>query len=67
VHTLLRILGLDDLSGPWYGFWSGFGADLGELAIVAVIYHHVNCHEPGCWHLARHQMGGYCRRHRRPG
>ncbi|HEY1282626.1 MAG TPA: hypothetical protein VGF22_23290, partial [Acidimicrobiales bacterium] len=23
VHT-----GTDDLSGPWYGFWSGFGSDL---------------------------------------
>jgi len=60
---LARMLGLDDPSGPWYLWWSGLGSDLGELTIIAVIYHHLNCHQPGCWRPARHQSGGYCRRH----
>jgi hypothetical protein len=56
-------LGLDNSSGPIYAWWSGPGSDLGELAIVAVVYHHLNCHEPGCWRIARHACGGRCRRH----
>ena len=63
MHGLLHVLGIDDLSGRWYGFWSGFGSDLGEFAIVAVVWHHLNCHEPGCWRIARHHMNGRCRRH----
>ncbi len=62
---MLHILGLDNAAGSWYLFWSGVGSDLGELTIVAVIYHHVNCHEPGCWRPSRHQMGGYCRKHKK--
>jgi hypothetical protein len=70
VHLLLRILGVDDLSGPWYGFWSGFGSDLGELAIVgglvAVARRH-NCHVHHCWRVGRHPVEGttfvVCRRH----
>jgi hypothetical protein len=65
MNWLTHVLGFDDLTGPWYGFWSGFGSDLGEFAIVAVVYHHINCHQGGCWRPARHQMGGYCRRHRK--
>ena len=65
MHLLLRVLGLDDLSGPWYGFWSGFGSDLGELAIVGAIWNHLNCHENGCWRIARHRTP-YCRRHGNP-
>ena len=56
VHT-----GTDDLSGPWYGFWSGFGSDLTELGIIGAIgtgvYQLVkkyNCHEPGCWRVGTH-------------
>jgi hypothetical protein len=59
----LHVLGLDNLSGRWYGFWSGIGSDLGEFAIVGALYHHLNCHEEGCWRIARHGLGGRCRRH----
>lgn len=31
---LLHSLGIDDTAGPWYAFWSGFGSDVGELAII---------------------------------
>jgi hypothetical protein len=67
VHWLPHILGIDNLSGRWYGFWSGFGSDLAEFALVGALWHHLNCHEPGCWRLARHQMGGRCRRHGKAG
>jgi len=49
VHT-----GTVNESGPYYGFWSGFGSDLEEFGILgaigAAIYQLVkkyNCHEPG--------------------
>ena len=42
----------------WYGFWSGFGSDLGELAIVggliAVVRRH-NCEVHRCWRMGRHR------------
>jgi len=44
VHPLLRILGIDDLSGPWYGFWSGIGSDLAYLGILWAIARRGNCH-----------------------
>ena len=62
MHTLLRVLGLDDLSGPFYGFWSGIGSDLSYLAILGVAWHHLNCHTDGCWRIARHRTH-YCRKH----
>jgi len=62
---ILRALGIDDVSGPWYAFWSGFGSDLGELAIVGAIIRHVNCHQKGCWRLGHHHTGTVsCHRHR---
>ena len=30
----LHIIGSDNVSGPWYGFWSGFGSDIGELVLL---------------------------------
>jgi hypothetical protein len=54
-------LGLDDLSGSWYGFWSGFGSDLAELGLIGAVATGVyqivrkyNCHEPGCWRVGTH-------------
>jgi hypothetical protein len=32
IHT-----GTDDLLGPWYGFWSGFGSDLAELGLIGAV------------------------------
>ncbi len=67
---LLHILGLDNLSGRWYAFWSGFGSDLGEVAIVGglvSLVRHRTCHVHRCWRLGRHQVAGtphvVCRRH----
>jgi hypothetical protein len=60
---LAHILGLDSGSGRWYLFWSGIGSDLAYLAVFGALWHHLNCHEPGCWRLARHRMNGRCARH----
>jgi hypothetical protein len=53
--------GISNESGPWYGFWSGFGSDLAELGIIGAVgtaaYQLVkryNCHEPGCWRVGTH-------------
>ena len=62
---LQHVLGLDSGSGRWYLFWSGIGSDLAYLGAFGLAWHHLNCHEPGCWRPARHQAGGYCRRHRK--
>ena len=60
-HWLAHVLGLDSGSGPMYLFWSGFGANFGELAIVgallAVVRRH-NCHAKGCWRIARAPVDG---------
>lgn len=69
--TLLgHLLGLDNLSGPWYGFWSGFGSDVGEVTIFAgliAVYRRHNCHIRGCPRIGHHQVEGtewvVCRRH----
>ena len=51
MNLLVHILGMDDLSGRWYGFWSGFGSDIGELGIIGGLVgllRHKNCHVKGC-------------------
>lgn len=43
-------------SSPYYGFWSGFGSDIGEATIfvgVAAAWRHHNCHVKGCARLGR--------------
>ena len=70
VWWLLHVLGVDNASGPAYLFWSGFGSDLGELAIVGglvAMYRRHNCHVRGCWRIGRHPVEGtphvVCRHH----
>jgi hypothetical protein len=77
-HTVNHWLGVHtgtvNESGPYYGFWSGFGSDLAEFGILGAIgtgiYQLVkkyNCHEPGCWRVGTHPaVGGQfllCYRH----
>jgi hypothetical protein len=50
----LHYTGSDNPSGPWYGFWSGFGSDLGEVTLIGAVLagaRHRNCHFKGCWRL----------------
>ncbi len=69
LHWLAVHTGVDNESGPWYAFWSGFGSDLGEVTIVVAIIgwgRHANCHSKGCWRFGRHPVDGtpfkVCRR-----
>lgn len=67
---LLHVLGLDNASGPFYLWWSGSGADLGELAIVGglvTVARKHNCHVKRCMRVGRYPVEGtvfvVCRRH----
>jgi hypothetical protein len=69
-HWLLHFLGTDSGSGPAYLWWSGFGANFGELTIVAALLALVrqhNCHVHHCFRLGRHPVEGtsftVCRKH----
>lgn len=69
-HLFLHLTGSDNVSGPWYGFWSGFGSDLTEFALLGgaiSIYHQHNCSVKGCPRLAHHTVDGTtyrtCHRH----
>jgi hypothetical protein len=51
VHT-----GTVNETGPYYGFWSGFGSDIGEATLVVGvvgIWRHHNCHVKRCPRLGR--------------
>lgn len=70
LHWLAVHTGTVNEAGPFYGFWSGFGSDLGELAIIgglAAVYRKHNCHVRRCWRLGRHPVAGTafvtCRKH----
>jgi hypothetical protein len=44
-------------NATYYGFWSGFGSDLGEVVIIGGLVHfarHANCGQKGCWRFGRH-------------
>jgi hypothetical protein len=47
-------------SGPYYGFWSGFGSDIGEATLVAgvfALWRHHSCHVRGCARFGRPVSG----------
>jgi hypothetical protein len=64
-HLFLHLTGISNVSGPWYGFWSGFGSDLGLLGAVVIFVRHQNCHVKGCWRIGRHPYQHYrlCSKH----
>jgi hypothetical protein len=46
-HWFLTVTGSNNTSGIWYGFWSGFGSDLGEVVLIGgliQIYRGTRCH-----------------------
>ena len=60
-HVFLNWSGSSNPSGNQYGFWSGFGSDLGEIAILGSIvglYKHHNCAVKGCVRIAHHPVRG---------
>ena len=65
-----HVFGLDNLSGPFYGWWSGAGSDISEIALpVALLtwYRTHTCHVDTCWHFGRHKVDGtpytVCKKH----
>lgn len=72
LHWLAVHTGTVNETGPFYGFWSGFGSILERLVELFVIgfillFHH-NCHKKGCPRMGRfpaNEGGGwkYCRKH----
>jgi len=68
--ALAHFFGIDNLSGPFYGFWSGVGSDIGEVTIIgaaASLYWKHTCHAKGCYRIGRHPVEGtphvVCRKH----
>jgi hypothetical protein len=64
-HWLQVHTGTINETGPYYGFWSGFGSDLTEFGIIGAIATGVyqlvkkyNCHYPGCWRVGNHPAAG---------
>ncbi|MGH9652600.1 MAG: hypothetical protein ACRD6B_03945 [Bryobacteraceae bacterium] len=50
-------LGLDNLNGPFYAWWSGAGSDISELAVLGgiySIYRRHQCPVHHCWRLGKH-------------
>lgn len=68
LHWLAVHTGTDDEAGRYYAFWSGFGSDLGEVALVGAVLGAArkhNCHQRHCWRIGRHTVDGtpWCNRH----
>jgi hypothetical protein len=58
-HLLQHWLGLDNGTGAWYLWWSGFEGDLTQLAILGTlinVYRHHRCKT--CWRIGHHPVIG---------
>jgi len=66
-HWLLTVTGVSNSNGRWNAFWGGFGSDLAEFAILAVVWRKINCHAKGCYRIGLHHIEGTpyitCRKH----
>ena len=69
-HDILNFFGVINEGGKGYGFWSGVGSDIGEVALIGAViaaYRRHNCHVRRCWRLQRHPVEGtpwiVCRKH----
>ena len=68
-YTIRHALGIDTQQSMAYDFVSGSGpmfvTIIGYSTIITGFWHHVNCHEPGCWRFGRHKVNGtpWCNRH----
>lgn len=69
-HSILDFFGIIDEGGKGYGFWSGIGSDIGEVAIIGAVvgmFRKHNCHATGCWRIGKHPVEGTgyitCRKH----
>lgn len=69
-HWLAVHTGTVNESGPYYGFLSGAGSDIGEVTLIGAVigtYKHNNCASPHCFRLGRHPTADglhrLCRHH----
>lgn len=65
IHAILDFIGVNSGDSSYathmYNFWSGFGSDLTEFAIIGSligIYRHHNCSIKGCPRIAHHNVDG---------
>lgn len=66
-----RIVGSRDEPGAWYGFWSGFGGSVPDIALITgatAWYVNHTCHDhPMCLRWGKYEAAGglfkLCRRH----
>ena len=60
--AILGFFGGTDPSGVAYALWSGSGSDITEIVAVGaglgLAWHHLNCHEPGCYRIGRYHAAG---------
>lgn len=68
MNWFMHLMGLDNGSGRWYLFWSGFGANFQEYAMLGaalVLYRKHTCHVQGCARLGRFHAGDWvvCKHH----
>lgn len=57
IDWFFHITGASNVSGTYYGFWSGFGSDITEFAVLGALVanlKHLNCEVKGCWNITRH-------------
>lgn len=55
LQDFLNWTGANNTSGNQYGFWSGFGSDLGEIVLLGgaiTLYKRHNCAVPKCPRIA---------------
>ena len=69
VHVMQET-GTDSSSSRAYNFWSGFGSDIGEVAIISslyAIYRKHNCVVHHCFRICRYDVVGTpyqaCKKH----
>lgn len=61
---LLDEFGITNMNGRWYAFWSGFGSDVGELALLGTMvafWRKHTCHVESprfCWRWGAHPVEG---------
>lgn len=73
MNWLAHILGIDSEASRWYAFWSGFGSDVGEFALLGAavtFWRRHSCHVDSprfCWRPGTHPVAGtpyrVCRKH----
>lgn len=64
-NWIITFTGSNNVSGAWYGFWSGFAGDLTLFAGIIIWYRHHNCHEDKCLRIGHPDSNGkvVCKKH----